>query len=136
MSIQWLDSEFKVKKKKIQLLMCGRTMNFKRRFMKSHALWPSLITIAWWAFSRWMVYIFIYDSPFSNHNISSKLDKLSSQLTRRKANTNCSKGHSIQFCSILNCHQIWTVISSITHLTRMFQNLEINCLPYGEKWSR
>lgn len=118
--------------KKMQLHMCRRTLNFKR-FMKSHAPWPILITSAWWTFSRWMVYIFIYDSPFSNHNISYKLDKLSSHLTRSKANINCSKGHSIQLCSILNCHHILTAISSITHLTRMFWNLEIHCLSYGKK---
>lgn len=127
------DTALWVKSEKMQLLMCGRTMNFKTRFMKPHAPWPSLITTARWTFSRWMVYIFIYDTPFSNHNISYKLDKLSSHLTGRKVNINCSKGHSIQLCSVLNCHQIWTVISSITHLTRMFQNLEINCLPCGKK---
>lgn len=103
---------------------------FKRRFMKSYAPWPSLITTAQWTFPRWMVYIFIEDSPFSNHNIFYKLDKLTSHLTRRKANINCSKGHSVQFGSTLNCHQNRTIISSIMHLTRMFQNLEINCLLY------
>lgn len=133
-SIQWyetLNTELRVKK--ILLLKCGRTMNFKRRFMKSHAPWPSLITIAWRTFSRWMVYIFIYDSWFSNHYISLNLDKLPSHLTRIKANINCSKGHLIHFCSILKCHQIWTAISSITHLTRNFQILEINYLPYEGK---
>lgn len=132
MSIQWkwaLKKTFKNEKK--QLLTCGRKLNFKRRFMKFYNLWPSLITTAQWTFPRWMVYIFIYDSPFSNHNIFYKLDKLTSHLTRRKANINCCKGHSVQYWSILSCHQNWIVISWITHLTRIFQNLEINCQHYG-----
>lgn len=79
-----------------------------------------------------MVDIFDQDSLFSNHSISCKLDKLSGHLTGRKANINCSKGHSVQLsCTVLNCRQVWTAISSITYPTRMSMNVR-NCPPpYG-----
>lgn len=75
-------------------------------------------------FSGWMVNIFVQDSLCSNHSTSSKLDKLGGHLTGRKANINCSKGHSVQLsCTVLNCHQIWTAISSITHPARITVNV-------------
>lgn len=109
------------------LLPLKNSIRFEQSLIRLFDLF--LITSAHSTSSRWMVDIFVQDSLFSNHNISYKLDKLSGHLTGRKASINCSKGHSVQLsCTALNCHQIWTAISSITHPTRMTTNVR-NCPP-------
>lgn len=72
-----------------------------------------------------MVYIFIYDSLFNNHNISYNLDKLVSHLTWSKANVSCSKSLNpvllhIKLSSDLNSD----FINNTSDL--MFQTSEIN----------